>query len=638
MTTEVMTNHAKPWRSRNEKGKSQLEIKETQTVAFDFYAVKKGKGVRNCIFLSWDDCNSHVEHFDDASYSVFNDIDHAVSYVLDNDLIDFKNMYMESQCSEEDKDSGQREKTASTEVDKFEVDGNKKCTKRKEIRHMMTEESKNSIGDEGQTTCLHPSVEKECPTKREKVKKDSVTENEETTQLSDRIDTDENTPLSQLRKRKADDNNYDHGKRSIQKPKVGKTVVTNKNPTKYEKNLDEKWEENFSQLVEYASRCGTTDIPSSDKCHADLFKWINQQRNEYRKIQASKPSRLTIIQMQRLYDIGFRFGTKRVYLTWKDRFELLQEFYAVHRHVKVPVRHPELGNWVHSQRREYNLFLKNDPNSTMTKERLTQLTSLGFVFEVAKKKHNVDARSNTKTWDERFQELLVFRQKFGHTIVPQNFPSLGWWVNTQRKEYKKLKIGKKSLLTTERALKLAEIGFVFDASGRKGGSYITASSGFNNVSSYDVSETKNNRVVSDHETLVVNDRSSDRNEYSPQNMDLQLSAEYTHDKEMLEKSPCFESMDKNKSGNDDVTIADEEVEPSSFHSINQHQHYFPCETNKDEILIEDLHCMPAQHDNKHIPQNDSSEEVGHCQIVNQTIYEQNPQTSYTTDIRVNIQR
>jgi len=54
-------------------------------------------------------------------------------------------------------------------------------------------------------------------------------------------------------------------------------------------------------------------------------------------------------------------------------------------------------------------------------------------------------------------------------IVPQNHSSLGWWVNTQRKEYKKLKLRKKSLLTTERVLKLFDVEFCFDASGHKGG-------------------------------------------------------------------------------------------------------------------------------------------------------------------------
>lgn len=132
----------------------------------------------------------------------------------------------------------------------------------------------------------------------------------------------------------------------------------------------------------------------------------------------------------------------------------------------------------------------------MTKERLVELEKLGFLFEVAKKKKRilggdgvvdgvdgfgnilllddvdggeVDNRSNSKTWKERYEELQTFKEIYGHVIVPQNHSSLGWWVNTQRKEYKKLKLGKKSLLTAERVLKLVDVEFCFDASGHKGG-------------------------------------------------------------------------------------------------------------------------------------------------------------------------
>ena len=92
---------------------------------------------------------------------------------------------------------------------------------------------------------------------------------------------------------------------------------------------------------------------------------------------------------------------------------------------------------------------------------------VGFIFEVAKKSQQYDSRSNAKSWEDRFEELKDFKETFGHTIVPQHYPNLGWWVNTQRKERKKLKAGKKTSLTIERCLKLTEIGFVFDASNKR---------------------------------------------------------------------------------------------------------------------------------------------------------------------------
>lgn len=50
-----------------------------------------------------------------------------------------------------------------------------------------------------------------------------------------------------------------------------------------------------------------------------------------------------------------------------------------------------------------------------------------------------------------------------------NFLSGSEWVHKQRKLYKMLKNGKPCSLSTERALKLADVGFVFDASGYRRG-------------------------------------------------------------------------------------------------------------------------------------------------------------------------
>lgn len=51
-------------------------------------------------------------------------------------------------------------------------------------------------------------------------------------------------------------------------------------------------------------------------------------------------------------------------------------------------------------------------------------------------------------------------------MVPQNSGRLGMWVHAQRVHYKKFKKGKPSQMTAEKALKLSEIGFCFDAGDR----------------------------------------------------------------------------------------------------------------------------------------------------------------------------
>ena len=62
--------------------------------------------------------------------------------------------------------------------------------------------------------------------------------------------------------------------------------------------------------------------------------------------------------------------------------------------------------------------------------------------------------------------MLEFREVHGHNVVPQLSVSLGGWVRMQRVAYKKFKAGEKSTMTVEKALKLTEVGFCFDASAR----------------------------------------------------------------------------------------------------------------------------------------------------------------------------
>lgn len=100
----------------------------------------------------------------------------------------------------------------------------------------------------------------------------------------------------------------------------------------------------------------------------------------------------------------------------------------------------------------------------MTSEREAQLRAYDFIFEGGKTPQR--AAGPKKAWSERLEELIQYKNEFGHTVVPQNSGQLGAWVHSQRVHYKKYKEGSKSQMTAERALKLTEIGFCFNASDR----------------------------------------------------------------------------------------------------------------------------------------------------------------------------
>jgi hypothetical protein len=74
---------------------------------------------------------------------------------------------------------------------------------------------------------------------------------------------------------------------------------------------------------------------------------------------------------------------------------------------------------------------------------------------------NKKQKRKCRSWDERFQEVVDFKKINGHPNVPVRSGSLGMWINTQRKQYRLLKEGKRSSLTNDRREKLESIGFVF---------------------------------------------------------------------------------------------------------------------------------------------------------------------------------
>ena len=233
-----------------------------------------------------------------------------------------------------------------------------------------------------------------------------------------------------------------------------------------------EWNQKYNLLITYMHHHNLTNassIPSKlPPQFSTLNPWINAQKNEYRKLQSTGDSNLTAAQVQKLNDVGIKFTKKRDYVNWEKKMEELREFKEIHGHARVPVSHPILGSWVSDQRKDYKVYMNNDPKTKLTQDKLQALIDVGFVFEAAKKSQQYDSRSSAKSWEERFEELKEYKSHFGHTIVPQHYPNLGWWVNTQRKEHKKLKSGKKTSFTIERCLKLTEIGFCFDASNKRG--------------------------------------------------------------------------------------------------------------------------------------------------------------------------
>ena len=100
----------------------------------------------------------------------------------------------------------------------------------------------------------------------------------------------------------------------------------------------------------------------------------------------------------------------------------------------------------------------------MTQERVDRLTELGFQWPDATRVQNYTAKRRPVPWETSFKYLLDYKKRYGDTVVPQHYQehNLGAWVHQQRREYKKLLDGKRSLISLDtRLAKLSEVGFVW---------------------------------------------------------------------------------------------------------------------------------------------------------------------------------
>jgi Helicase associated domain len=71
-------------------------------------------------------------------------------------------------------------------------------------------------------------------------------------------------------------------------------------------------------------------------------------------------------------------------------------------------------------------------------------------------------------WEDRIQELVQFKRRFGHCLVQKNWDenvSLAQWVKRQRYQNKLRRLGQHSTMTEERIKRLNELGFVWSSHG-----------------------------------------------------------------------------------------------------------------------------------------------------------------------------
>mmetsp|Transcript_25454 Transcript_25454/g.57414 ORF Transcript_25454/g.57414 Transcript_25454/m.57414 type:complete len:441 (+) Transcript_25454:152-1474(+) len=195
----------------------------------------------------------------------------------------------------------------------------------------------------------------------------------------------------------------------------------------------EQWEAKYQLLLAYKNEHGT---PNAPKRHAELGKWIQQQRGNYKK------GKILESRKKKLEDAGFSWSVQTTPpVDWDVRYNKLIAYKNEHGTTNVPARHPELGTFVQIQR-------KRARENKLSEERKAALERIDFDFGTT--------RGPLVSWEHRFEELKEYKAWKNTCNVPVKYeanPPLGEWVAKQRKNFK---AGK---LAQERFDALEAIGF-----------------------------------------------------------------------------------------------------------------------------------------------------------------------------------
>lgn len=193
----------------------------------------------------------------------------------------------------------------------------------------------------------------------------------------------------------------------------------------------EKWAERIEQLSQFRAQHGHCDLSEDE----DLKSWAQLQRT------AQAEGKLDPERKAQLDALGFPWAGS-VDRRWDEMYDRLKQYHAENGNSDVPAKwykDPKLASWLSAQR-------ERRKKGQMTAEEILQLDSLGVTWK----------SRDRGTWEDRYQDLLKFKEINGHCNVPFDYKEtakLGPFVNSMRT---RKAAGE---LSEERMRLLEEIGF-----------------------------------------------------------------------------------------------------------------------------------------------------------------------------------
>jgi len=204
------------------------------------------------------------------------------------------------------------------------------------------------------------------------------------------------------------------------------------------------WDESYELLLEYYEEHGHANVPWQYNVTARLGKWATNQRRNRPMLREDKIAKLDALNFT--WDEADK---EKANQKWQAMFQRLEEFKGKNGHLEVPRRSGKLSNWVERQRRQYT-------NNLLEQERIEKLESIGFVWRLRPFQENRTDKLE-QTWEEMYEQLLLYKEENGDCNVPRPRDSLGNWVNRQRQS----RVW--GILRADREKRLESIGFVWSS-------------------------------------------------------------------------------------------------------------------------------------------------------------------------------
>jgi hypothetical protein len=164
-----------------------------------------------------------------------------------------------------------------------------------------------------------------------------------------------------------------------------------------------QWTEKFQELLDFCQAKGHCSVPHTLEENPSLARWVKRQRYQFKLKNEGKTSTMTDDRVVSLEKVGFIWDSHGA--AWVDRMTELKAYKLKHDgSCNVPSNcpsNPQLATWIKCQRRQRKLFLEGK-SSNMTEERIVELESLGFEWELR-------CGTNKKKANKEKQQAVLFR-------------------------------------------------------------------------------------------------------------------------------------------------------------------------------------------------------------------------------------